>query len=186
MEIARLRAELARVKMERDILGKATAYFAKERSEVRLHPTPPPCMADLGALPSAGGQRERVSRALRRREIGDTSRPRRHQRRCAAGAHPGHPRRDQRRATAGRASGRNCWRAAFAWARSGCKSSCSCTASRQGPSASFKVTTDSNHGLPVAPKPAEPRVHRRPSPISVWAATSPTSPPTRAGCSWPW
>ena len=31
MEIARLKAELARVKMERDILGKATAYFAKER-----------------------------------------------------------------------------------------------------------------------------------------------------------
>ena len=32
MEIARLRAELARVKMERDILGKATAYFAKAQS----------------------------------------------------------------------------------------------------------------------------------------------------------
>ena len=32
MEISRLRAELARVKMERDILGKATAYFAKARS----------------------------------------------------------------------------------------------------------------------------------------------------------
>ena len=32
MEISRLRAELARVKMERDILGKATAYFAKVRS----------------------------------------------------------------------------------------------------------------------------------------------------------
>jgi transposase len=31
MEIGRLRAELARVKMERDILGKATAYFAKEQ-----------------------------------------------------------------------------------------------------------------------------------------------------------
>ena len=29
MEISRLRAELARVKMERDILGKATAYFAE-------------------------------------------------------------------------------------------------------------------------------------------------------------
>jgi transposase len=29
MEISRLKAELARVKMERDILGKATAYFAK-------------------------------------------------------------------------------------------------------------------------------------------------------------
>jgi transposase len=31
MEIARLRAELARVTMERDILGKATAYFAKSQ-----------------------------------------------------------------------------------------------------------------------------------------------------------
>jgi transposase len=29
MEISRLRAELARVTMERDILGKATAYFAR-------------------------------------------------------------------------------------------------------------------------------------------------------------
>ena len=29
MEISRLRAELARVKIERDILGKATAYFAR-------------------------------------------------------------------------------------------------------------------------------------------------------------
>jgi transposase len=29
MEISRLRSELALVKMERDILGKATAYFAK-------------------------------------------------------------------------------------------------------------------------------------------------------------
>ena len=29
MEIARLRDELARMKIERDILGKATAYFAK-------------------------------------------------------------------------------------------------------------------------------------------------------------
>lgn len=30
MEISRLRAELARVKIERDFLMKATAYFAKE------------------------------------------------------------------------------------------------------------------------------------------------------------
>jgi transposase len=29
MAISRLRAELARVRMERDILGKATAFFAK-------------------------------------------------------------------------------------------------------------------------------------------------------------
>ena len=31
MEVIRLRAELARVTMERDILGKATAYFANVR-----------------------------------------------------------------------------------------------------------------------------------------------------------
>lgn len=31
MEIARLRAENARLRMERDIPGKATAYFAKQR-----------------------------------------------------------------------------------------------------------------------------------------------------------
>ena len=31
MEIARLRAENARLKMERDILGKTMAYFAKQR-----------------------------------------------------------------------------------------------------------------------------------------------------------
>ncbi len=30
MELARLRAELSRVKMKRDILKKATAYFARE------------------------------------------------------------------------------------------------------------------------------------------------------------
>ena len=32
MEISRLKAELARTRMERDILKKATAYFAKESS----------------------------------------------------------------------------------------------------------------------------------------------------------
>jgi transposase len=30
MEIARLKAELSRVRMERDILKKATVYFARE------------------------------------------------------------------------------------------------------------------------------------------------------------
>ena len=38
MEISRLRTELARVKMERDILGKATAHTMQEgRFEVLLH-----------------------------------------------------------------------------------------------------------------------------------------------------
>ena len=41
MEIARLRAELARVKMERDILGKATACFARagvKYAWIKRHP----------------------------------------------------------------------------------------------------------------------------------------------------
>lgn len=44
MEIARLRAELARVKMEPDILGKATAYFASSNGN--------------GSPPSSGRPRE--------------------------------------------------------------------------------------------------------------------------------
>ena len=78
MEIAQQRAELARVKMERDILGngdpqwpcsgeawtRRTRTSQRQRSEVRLHPASPAGVADLGAVPSAGGQRGRVSRAL--------------------------------------------------------------------------------------------------------------------------
>ena len=78
MEIARLRAELARVKIERDILGKGdpqwpcsggawtrrTRTSQRQRSEVRLHPASPAGMADLGAVPGVGGQRDGVSRAL--------------------------------------------------------------------------------------------------------------------------
>lgn len=37
MEMNRLKAERARVKIERDVAGKATAYFAKGLIEVRLH-----------------------------------------------------------------------------------------------------------------------------------------------------
>ena len=57
MEISRLRAELARVKMERDILAKATAgeaaYAEPVLIEVRLHQPSSPRVADLGAVPSA-------------------------------------------------------------------------------------------------------------------------------------
>jgi transposase len=60
MENSRLRAELARVTMERDILGKATAYFAKGRNEVRLYSTQQAGLADLGAVPGAAGERFRV------------------------------------------------------------------------------------------------------------------------------
>jgi len=41
MEISRLRAELARVTMERDILGKAMGTLRRGRSEVRLDSTQP-------------------------------------------------------------------------------------------------------------------------------------------------
>ena len=68
MEISRLRAELARVKMERDILGKATAYFAKGRStaptsEVRLHSASSLRVAHHGAVPSVECKRQRLPRA---------------------------------------------------------------------------------------------------------------------------
>src|SRR5580692_5344701 len=56
MEISRLRAELARVTMERDILGKAMAYFAKGRSEVRLDWTQSACVADPRAVSDVGGK----------------------------------------------------------------------------------------------------------------------------------
>ena len=69
MEISRLRAELARVKMERDILGKATAaqaaYAEPVLIEVRLHQPSSPRVAGLGAVPSARGQRGRAPRAIR-------------------------------------------------------------------------------------------------------------------------
>ena len=39
MEISRLRAELTRVTMERDILGKATAYFAMGGIPTKLRST---------------------------------------------------------------------------------------------------------------------------------------------------
>jgi transposase len=39
IEISKLRAELALVKIERDILGKATAYFAKRFDLYPLHRT---------------------------------------------------------------------------------------------------------------------------------------------------
>jgi transposase len=42
MEISRLRAELARVKIEHDILEKATAYFAKASVTVRSSHLPSP------------------------------------------------------------------------------------------------------------------------------------------------
>ena len=74
MEISRLRAELARVKMERDILEKATAYFAKAQ---RL--STPSFNANTNATDACGRSRcnagccESVWRDNRRQPITSTS-----------------------------------------------------------------------------------------------------------------
>ena len=60
MEISRLRAELARVKMERDILGKRRRTSRKARNEVRLYSTSPAGVADQCAVPSSAGERGRL------------------------------------------------------------------------------------------------------------------------------
>ena len=62
-KISRLRAELARVKMERDILGKRRRTLPGATVKVRLYPAPPACLAGLGAMPGAAGQRGLPPRA---------------------------------------------------------------------------------------------------------------------------
>ena len=50
----------------------------------------------------------------------------------------------------------------------------------------FKVTTDSNHKLPISPNLATTASSPWPSPTRSGSATSHTSPLMRAGCFWPW
>ncbi len=83
MEIARLRAELARVKMERDILGKGesagrassewparrTRTSPRMRSEVRLHPASSPGVADHGAVSGTERERQRLQTLMREHGI---------------------------------------------------------------------------------------------------------------------
>ena len=84
-------------------------------------------------------------------------------------------------ATAGRGPGRNCSPGASAWASSGSRSSCSCmayaprasAASRSPPTA---ITTCRSR--PTCSTGSSPW----PSPTRSGRATSPTSPPTKAGC----
>src|SRR5258708_16733134 len=64
MEISRLRAELARVTIERDILGKLWRTLPRGRSEVRLDSTQPAYVADPGTVPHARGKCGWLPRAL--------------------------------------------------------------------------------------------------------------------------
>ncbi len=48
----------------------------------------------------------------------------------------------------------------------------------------FVVTTDSKHDLPIAPNLLDRNFTPRGAEPGVGAATSPTSPPTRGGCTW--
>jgi transposase len=63
MEISRLRAELARVTMERDILGKARHTLQRARGEICLHRRSSAAMADSRAVPGTACERLGVSSA---------------------------------------------------------------------------------------------------------------------------
>jgi len=78
MEISRLRAELARVTMERDILEKRRHTLQRARSEVCLHRASSASLADLCAMQGATCQRVRFSPTpgtargyCKRRHLGD-------------------------------------------------------------------------------------------------------------------
>ncbi len=64
MEISRLRAELARVKMERDILGKRRRTSPRKGSQVRLYRRSSAGVADPHSMSRAGRQRPWLLRAL--------------------------------------------------------------------------------------------------------------------------
>ena len=184
MEISRLRAELARVKMERDILGKATAYFAKERGEVRLHRNVigacgrSRCSAGCwgSAWPATTSIRTPGQRMPQRRHLSDEAllvhikaihAETRGELRLAAdlegtaGArHPGGQGPGAKAHAAARHPGQG-----------------QAHASRSRPTAT--TTCRSRPTCSIGSS-------RWPSPTGSGRATSPTSPPTKAGCSWPW
>lgn len=61
MEIARLKADLAKTRMERDILKKAAAYLAREsKVEIRLCRATREPLADHCAMPGSGRERQRL------------------------------------------------------------------------------------------------------------------------------
>ncbi len=94
MEISRLRAELARVKMERDILKRRRRTSRKSRCEVRLRLATPQQLAGSGDVRGARRQPRRLPPALRAQRVGQLAYV--IERRRAAGAHQGDSHREQR------------------------------------------------------------------------------------------
>ncbi len=94
MEISRLRAELAWVKMERDILKRRRRTSRKSRCEVRLRLATPQQPAGFGDVRGSRRQPRRLPPALRAQRAG----PRAYaiERRRAASAHQGDSHREQR------------------------------------------------------------------------------------------
>ena len=186
MEIAPLRAELAQVKIERDILGKATASHGttfgctsrKVRTEVHLHPSSSPRVADHRAVPGAERGRQRVSRA---RGAPSQHRTRRHlsdevllvlvradhtQTKRAYGL----PRRWRELRKDGVRFGKQ--RLQMLMRTHGIRA--------KGKKRS-KVTTNSTHDLPIAPNLPN-RQFTVAEPDTVLFGDNATSPPTKAGC----
>ena len=88
MELARLRAEVARLKMERDILKKRPRTSPRSRCEVRVHRAQSTPLASLGAVRSAGSQSQRISPAPATHRAGQAA-PKPRERRRTARAHQG-------------------------------------------------------------------------------------------------
>jgi transposase len=63
-ELDRLRKENARLKMERDLLKKAAAYFARSRCEIRLHGETPRELAGVDDVRDARCLQERLLRLV--------------------------------------------------------------------------------------------------------------------------
>ena len=61
MEIARLKAELAKTRMERDILKKRRRISRGSRGEIRLYRATSSGLANSEAMPGAQSQRQRLS-----------------------------------------------------------------------------------------------------------------------------
>jgi len=153
MELARLRAELARVKMERDILKKRRRTSQGNPREVRLSSEQQKAVASFHGVRLARSQHQWLLCAPAPTGSGQTLQARRqpaHKQRSAAGPHSGHPRPSQGEY----GWPKMCKELVARGIRVG-KERVRRTMQEYGIKArgkrKFVVTTDSKHDLPIAP-----------------------------------